>query len=192
MTECRRWRWSEGGKKNGAASSRPRSQKGMRWITRTEWHRAESELAAYARRWSFTSLRWFSSVWRLCALTYAEQFTYRSLYAECHAGFWLSVAHNCVRDACLRSGAACGLCCGRRWRGAGGEEIDGTSRCLFMVATDPVTLGPMRNWPPDRGGVGRSCTAKWQVVPAESEKPWVSASPGRGRGETVGDAHELI
>lgn len=93
-------------------------------------------------------------MWRLCALAYAEQFTYRSLYAECHAGFWLSVAHHCVRDACLRSGAACDLCCGRRWRGAGGEEIDGTSRCLFMVATDPVTLGPMRNWPPDRGGVG--------------------------------------
>lgn len=93
-------------------------------------------------------------MWRLCALAYGERFTYRSLYAECHAGFWLSVAHHCVHDACLRSGAACDLCCGRRWRGAGGEEIDGTSRCLFMVATDPVTLGPMRNWPPDRGGVG--------------------------------------
>lgn len=32
------------------------------------------------------------------------------------------------------------------------------------------------------------CTVKWQVVQAESEKPWVRASSGSGRGETGGDA----
>lgn len=78
----------------------------------------------------------------------------RPLHAEYDGRFWLSVAHGCVRGACLCSGASCDLCCGLCWRGAHGEEIDGTSCCLFMVVTNPVTLGPMRNWPPDRSGVG--------------------------------------